>query len=95
MKNMLKKIVILVVIGIVLMTEAKADVYSTLFKVEKVDRIEDVAILVDCTGHEWLYTEPEDMEEDDFYTAVMDDNGTELVYDDVIISIRYERPDMF
>lgn len=31
----------------------------------------------------------------DYFTAIINDNGTDNVWDDNIISIRYERPDLF
>lgn len=72
---------------------ASAEFYSTLFRVDWIES--NTATLIDCNGFTWLYDEPEDMEVDDFYTAVMDDNGTDEIFDDIIVSLRYERPDLF
>lgn len=88
------KIMALITAGALALTAstASADFYSTLFRVEQIEQ--NTATLIDCNGFLWLYDEPEDMEIDDYYTAVMDDNGTDEIFDDRIVSLRYERPDL-
>lgn len=89
----MKKIAALIAALALTTSTASAEFYSTLFRVVQIES--NTATLVDCNGSSWLYDEPEDMEVDDFYTAVMDDNGTDEIFDDIIVSLRYERPDLF
>ena len=77
------------------LTSASAEFYSNLFQIVETDREQDVVTVVDSNGFEYQFTEVEDLEVGDFLTAVMDDNGTEEVFDDIIVSVRYERPDLF
>ena len=98
MKNVSKKIAALVAAGTMALTAnaAKADFYSTLFQIVDIDREEHVVTVVDCNGTEFQFEEDDDWYVSDFLTAVMDDNGTEdTIEDDVIVSTRYERPDLF
>lgn len=48
--------------------------------------------------HGFIYTvtwEDGDCDTGDFYTCIMDDNGTSVIYDDTVIDAKYERPDLF
>lgn len=55
----------------------------------------DSFMLMDCTGNTWEYSGIEDTEPGDFYSVVFNTHGTADVTDDSIISITYERPDLF
>lgn len=50
----------------------------------------------DCNNILFHYlTDDADFMIGDYFTAIIDDMGTDNVWDDCIISIRYERPDLF
>lgn len=52
--------------------------------------------LRNCHGFVYTVTwEDGDMDAGDFYTCIMDDNGTSCIYDDIVIYARYERVDLF
>lgn len=76
------------------------DTYSVLLKVTNIipDRNAGVycVTLVDSMGFEYYYESKDgDMCVNDYYTAIMDNEGTKYIYDDAIVSIRYERVDLF
>lgn len=68
--------------------------YSKLFVVTETDSISDTVWLTDCNGNSWGWLGIEDIEVGDYYSAVMNDNGTTEIKDDFIVSLRYERPDL-
>lgn len=48
--------------------------------------------------HGFVYTvvwEDGDCDTGDFYTCIMDDMGTSCIYDDIVVTARYERVDLF
>lgn len=52
--------------------------------------------LASSTGNQYHFiTQDGDFQIGDFFTAVVDDNKTAAVRDDIILSLRYERPDLF
>lgn len=68
-------------------TPAQATEYPTVFQVEAVKAKE--MELVDSTGNIWISKDPEDWQKGDLAAAIMDDRGTESIYDDSIVSLRY------
>lgn len=68
---------------------ACAEIYPQTFFVNDIDRAQDVLILIDFNGNEWLWSGIEDYEKGDIIAAIMEDNGTKIIYDDIIINIRY------
>lgn len=70
-----------------------AAVYPRLFKVADVSK--DYVVFVDEYGFKWLWSDPDDICLNEYYSAVLDDVGTIEWYDDEIISIHYERLDLF
>ena len=98
MKKMVKKIAaaaLTATMAVSTITSATAEFYSKLFQIAEIDRENDVVTAVDCNGMEFQFTEVEDWEIGDFLTAVMDDNDTEEITDDMIVSVRYECIDQF
>ena len=94
MKDALKVSALLVVIAfaMVLVTpfaETNTNAYALTAKVVEVDRDADLVTVVDGAGNAWQFEGVEDWEEDDFVSLLMDDNGTEFIYDDVILAARY------
>lgn len=63
--------------------------YANVAEVCMVDRDRDLVICRDSVGHIWEFYGSEDWEPGDCAALVMDDSGTELVIDDIIISARY------
>lgn len=68
---------------------ARAEIYPQTFFVNDIDHAQDMLILIDFNGNEWLWSGIEDYEKGDIIAAIMEDNGTEIIYDDIIINIRY------
>ena len=58
--------------------------------VTRVDRKTDTVTFVDPSGNEWSFAGAEDWMIDDHIAAVMDDNGTASILDDIIVSVHYE-----
>lgn len=80
---------------------AKNDAHSTYPKLLQVVGIQgaygDWCIdFMDTNGFTYhIDLEDGDFEVCEFYTCIMDDMGTELIADDQIVSMRYERVDLF
>lgn len=68
---------------------AQAETYPAVLMVVDLDEPEDVVIAVDFNGNEWAWTGIEDIFPGDVVAVVMDDQGTEIIYDDEIIDLRY------
>ncbi len=63
--------------------------YPKTFTVSAVDPDNDMVFLTDFNNNEWVIEGVEDWMEGDVASAVMSDNGTPVIYDDVILDIRY------
>lgn len=63
--------------------------YSQVLEVVEIEN--DLIYLVDWDGNEWIWEGAEDWEIGDFAAATMNTNGTEIIYDDIIVSLRYTR----
>ena len=72
-----------------LVRSAKAELYPTVFLVNSIDEKTDTMELLDFNGFIWEYHGAEDFEVDDFAAAIMDDAGTEFIFDDTIVVLRY------
>ena len=53
------------------------------------DHAEDVVTFTDGAGNDWSFYGAEDWMIGDGVAALMDDNGTAIVTDDVIVTVRY------
>lgn len=58
--------------------------------VTRVDRKTDTVTFADRSGNEWQFTGAEDWMVGDHLAAVMDDCGTETIFDDRVVSVRCE-----
>lgn len=67
------------------------NIYSAVFEVAEIDESEDIIYLVDVNGNEWIWDSVEDWQVGDIATATMNTNGTEIIYDDIIVNLRYTR----
>lgn len=75
--------------GIIMGIVACAETYPTTFIVSKTDYTTDTLELQDFNGEIWIMYGIEDITEGDIIAAIMDDNNTPIIYDDVIVKIRY------
>ena len=91
MKKMYMVIVALVLCGILMgvVACAQAETYPAALMVVDLDEHEDMVIAVDFNGNEWTWTGIEDIFPGDMIAVMMDDQGTETIYDDEIIDLRY------
>lgn len=87
----MKKIVAIIALFalIVAFSTACAEMYPQAFIVSATDTAQDALVLVDSVGNEWVWFDIEDYAVGDIVAAIMDDNGTEIIYDDAIITMRY------
>ena len=67
------------------------NIYPTVFEVVEIDESEDIIYLVDVNGNEWIWEGVEDWQVSDIAAATMDTNGTDNIYDDTIINLKYTR----
>ena len=63
--------------------------YALTTKVVKIDRENDLVTFEDCNGFLWQILGVEDWEVEDGASLLMDSNGTEEIFDDVIINARF------
>ena len=68
---------------------ACADLYALVGVVIEVDYLNNTVTFEDFNGNEWAFEGVEDWEVDDICGAVMFDNNTPTIYDDIILSTRY------
>ena len=68
---------------------ACADLYPETAKVIDVTYDEDIVTVVIFTGFIFTFYGCEDWYMDDCVSLIMEDNGTELVYDDEIVMAQY------
>lgn len=83
---------VLLVAGIITGTSAsrsRSGVYPLAGTVTGIDTGADVVTFTDGVGNDWEFYGAEDWMIGDGVAAIMDDNGTEAVTDDVIVSVRY------
>ena len=68
---------------------AAGTIYSTVATVTTVDPYTDKVYFTDTKGNIWVEYGAEDWEEGDLAALTMYDNGTDTIYDDVIVGARY------
>lgn len=61
--------------------------YSQVLEVVEIEN--DLIYLVDWDGNEWIWEGAEDWKVGDFAAATMSTNGTNNIYDDAIIELKY------
>ena len=83
---------ILVLVGILFGVTACAwaELYPKTFIVSYVDYENNLLYLQDFQGHEWICEDCEDWTENDIAAAIMDDNDTQEIYDDIIVVLQYQ-----
>lgn len=80
---------VVVICAITMGITACAEIYPTTFVVVEVN--DDTLSMADYNGNLWLWEGAEDWTRGDIASALMDDNDTDIIYDDTIITIRYSR----
>ena len=65
------------------------NIYPTVFEVVEINESEDIIYLVDVNGNEWIWNGVEDWQVGDIAAAIMNNNNTEIIYDDDIIQLQY------
>lgn len=73
-----------------LLTNAMAESYPLTTVVVEVNHNEDVVVCMDFNGHEWAFEGCEDWYEGDVCSMTMDDHDTDIIFDDEIITARYD-----
>ena len=68
---------------------ASAETYAMTTVVVSLDYDADVVECMDFNGNVWAFDGCEDWQLMDVCALLMDDNDTETIYDDVILSARY------
>lgn len=63
--------------------------YSETMAVTEVDYATDTVVVTCFNGNEFMFEGCEDWLEGDLCSALMCDNGTECVYDDIICDVKY------
>lgn len=63
--------------------------YPMTAVVVELDEERDEVICIDFNGNEWAFSEIEDWEVGNIVSMIMDDMGTEMIFDDEILSVRY------
>lgn len=82
-------VVFVCVLFFVFSATAFADLYALVGVVVNVDIDNDVVTFADFNGNLWELDGVEDWEIDDICGAVMFDNDTGVITDDIILSVRY------
>lgn len=106
MKSILKKSVLALSVAALLTTGAFASRWTNLRTVNKytcnvrpalcvVSEVSgDTITMIDCNGNVWEACGYEDLLPGDYVAVAFSDNGTDIIYDDVILSVWYQRPDL-
>lgn len=69
---------------------ANTSVYAKHGIVTRLDRDADVVTFTDSVGNDWSFYGVEDWMIGDGVSAVMNDNGTDNIFDDEVVNVRYE-----
>lgn len=79
------------ILGTALSISAHAEIYPKTARIVNIrlEGTKDVVTLEDSNGFTWEYDGVEDYYLGDLVSLIMDDNGTEIISDDKIISHRY------
>lgn len=83
----MKKFFTIITLFVLLTVSASAEIYPQTFIVDKIE--DDILVLVDYNGNEWIWECAEDYAIGDIVAATMDDNNTITIYDDAIVTLRY------
>lgn len=85
----LAMIVSLAIMGIVTRHETINDLYSVTMIVTELDDTTDTVIMQDANGNIWSFEGIEDWFVGDLASVMLDKNGTQEIYNDTIVKVRY------
>lgn len=66
------------------------NLYPMTTIVVEVNEEEDTVSVVDFNGEEWTFEGAEEWNKGDIASMIMDTKGTEIIYDDEIVSVKYD-----
>lgn len=70
--------------------EPEHKLYAQTGTITAIDRQNDSVNFTDRAGNTWMFAGAADWKIGDELAAVMDDNGTASILDDIIVSVHYE-----
>lgn len=70
-------------------TTPQYSLYPACGVVSELNEANDLVIFTDFNGNEWSFKGIEDWAEGDIVAAIMSDNCTPEIYDDIIVQTRY------
>ena len=86
----IKALIVAIMITMGLATPvSETSIYPQTFIVTEVCYEDDIEVLEDFTGNIWECAGCEDWAKGDIASAIMSNNGTDEMYDDVILSLKY------
>lgn len=85
----MRKMVIMILVALLVCGVASAEIYPMAFSVIDVNHAEDVVVLLDGNGDEWIWEGAEDWMIGDVAAAIVEDNNTGCVHDDELVTLRY------
>lgn len=85
----MKRFIIALVILLTIATTATAETYPQTFIVTETDQAADLLTLETFTGFTFQAYGIEDYETGDIVAAIMEDNNTDDITDDIILQLRY------
>ena len=85
----MKKLIAIALVLIALFGTATAEIYPETARIVEINREEDLVIVETFNGFLFAFEGCEDYCEGDAVSMIMDDNGTEKVFDDEIIMVQY------
>lgn len=88
----MKKMMLIAMMGIVLCGcgTPKGKEYPMTTVVSEINEKADEVVCIDFNGNEWVFTGVEDWIVGDIASMIMNDKGTPIIYDDEIVSVRYD-----
>lgn len=73
-----------------LLKEQASHYYALSTTVQTVDTENDTIVIRDSNGNTWNFTGVDSWSVNDVCSCLMNDNGTTSIYDDTIVSMRYD-----
>ena len=90
----MKKLVIITIAVLMLLVPfvsfAESELYAKSGKVVELDEENDIVTFIDCNGFLWSFYGVEDWNVGDWCAVIFNTMGTDTIFDDEIVSVRYE-----
>lgn len=71
--------------------ETTSRLYPKSFEVCDIDKAADTITLIDCNGYTWEVYGVDDWQTGDKANAIMDNQDTQSIFDDKIVTLQYTR----